>query len=142
MNHDHPPRITLEEFRRLCDAELPFLALFRFAAEEIGYGRARCRLPANDAVLRPGGTISGPAQMALADFALYAAVLGAVGYQPMAVTSNLSINFVMRPAPGDLIAHCQLFKLGKRLAVGEVRILDHEGRLASHVTGTYSIPPA
>lgn len=80
--------------------------------------------------------------MALADFVLYAAVMGALGEVAQAVTTTLTINFLQRPVPGDLHAECKLMKVGKRLAVGEVRILAEDGALVSHVTGTYSIPPA
>jgi uncharacterized protein (TIGR00369 family) len=134
------PRITLEAFRRLCAQELPFLQVFSAEIEAIGHGWARARLPASGQMLRPGGTIAGPAQMALADFVMYAAVLGAVGEVPLAVTTQLSINFLHRPK-GALVAECRLIKLGKRLAVGEVRLEDETGTLVSHVTATYSIPP-
>jgi uncharacterized protein (TIGR00369 family) len=134
------PRITLEAFARLCEAELPFLRAFGFVVEAIGHGTARAHMPDTGAMLRPGGTISGPAQMALADFVMYAAVLGAVGDVPLAVTTQLSINFLQRPK-GELTADCRLLKLGKRLAVGEVSLFDATGALVSHVTATYSIPP-
>ena len=135
-----PPRITLEQFNRLCAEELPFLRVFGAEVMAIGHGWARARLPASGDMLRPGGTIAGPAQMALADFVMYAAVLGAVGEVPLAVTTQLSINFLHRPK-GALVAACRLIKLGKRLAVGEVRLEDETGTLVSHVTATYSIPP-
>jgi uncharacterized protein (TIGR00369 family) len=140
MNPGHPPRITREAFARLCEAELPFLRAFGFVVEEIGYGWSKARMPDTGLMLRPGGTISGPAQMALADFVMYAAVLGAVGEMPLAVTTQLSINFLQRPK-GELTADCRLLKLGKRLAVGEVSLTDTTGALVSHVTATYSIPP-
>ncbi len=79
--------------------------------------------------IRPGGTISGPTMMALADFAMYVGVLASIGPVPLAVTINLSINFLRKPAARDLIAECRLLKLGKRLAVGEVTIRsDGHGR--------------
>ena len=136
------PRITLSEFNRLLDEAAPFQKIYGFVTEEIGYGRARARMPASPDHVRPGGTISGPAQMALADFTVYAAVLGAIGNVPLAVTTNLSINFLHKPLPGDIWADCRLIKLGKRLAVGDV-ILTSGGQDApiSHVTATYSIPP-
>ena len=68
--------------------------------------------------IRPGGTISGPTMMALADFAMYVGVLASIGPVPLAVTINLNINFLRKPAARDLIAECRLLKLGKRLAVG------------------------
>ena len=65
--------------------------------------------------------------MALADFAMYVAVLSAIGWVPLAVTTNLTINFLKKPAPRDLLAEARLIKLGKRLAVGEIGIRS-EGR--------------
>ena len=72
--------------------------------------------------IRPGGTISGPTIMALADLAMYVAMLGSIGWVPLAVTTSLNINFLRKPGQVALIADCQLIKLGKRLAVGEVAI--------------------
>ena len=69
-------------------------------------------------------------------------MLASIGPVPLAVTTNLNINFLRKPAPRDLIAECRLLKLGKRLAVGEVTIRsDGEDELVAHVTSTYSIPP-
>jgi uncharacterized protein (TIGR00369 family) len=78
--------------------------------------------------------------MALADFAMYVAVLAAIGPVPLAVTINLNINFLRRPAPRDLVAEARLLKLGKRLATGEITIWSH-GEPVAHATSTYSIPP-
>jgi uncharacterized protein (TIGR00369 family) len=79
--------------------------------------------------------------MQLADFAMYVAVFSAIGRQPLAVTTNLNINFLRKPGPSDLIADARLLKVGKRLAVGEVKIYsDGEAGPVAHVTSTYSIP--
>ena len=136
------PQITIEAFNRLLAESAPFQKVYGFVTEEIGYGAARVRLPAGEAHIRPGGTLSGPAQMALADFAMYAALLGAIGEVPLAVTTSLNINFLQRPRPGELLAVCRLIKLGKRLAVGDITV--HSEGVAepvSHATATYSIPP-
>ena len=93
--------------------------------------------------LRPGGTVSGPTMMTLADFALYVAILGEIGLVGLAVTTNLNINFLRKPSGGtDIRGECKLIKVGKALIVGEVWIysIDNEEPVA-HVTGTYSIPP-
>lgn len=143
MDHaSPPPRITIEAFNRLLDESAPFQKIYGFVTEEIAFGTARARLPATEAHIRPGGTLSGPAQMALADFAMYAALLGAIGEVPLAVTTSLNINFLQRPRPGDLVATCRLLKLGKRLAVGDIAVLS-EGLAGpvAHATATYSIPP-
>ena len=79
--------------------------------------------------------------MALADFTMYVAVLATIGPVPLAVTTNLNINFLRKPGARDLIAECRLLKVGKRLAVGEVTILsDGMDETVAHVTSTYSIP--
>src|SRR5512143_4120388 len=88
--------------------------------ERVDYADIRVRKAFRENHLRPGGTISGPTMMELADFAMYVAVFSAVGPQPLAVTTNLNINFLRKPAQADLIAHAKLMKVGKRLAVGEV----------------------
>src|ERR1700752_3435010 len=93
-------------------------------------------------VLRPGGTLSGATMMALGDFAMYLAVLSAIGWVPLAVTTNLTINFLRKPPARDLVAQARVLKLGKQLAVGEVAIhADGDKDPVAHVTSTYSIPP-
>ncbi|MEO5740467.1 MAG: PaaI family thioesterase, partial [Vicinamibacterales bacterium] len=47
--------------------------------------------------LRPGGTVSGPVLMTVADVALYVAILGEIGIVPLTVTTSLSINFLRKP---------------------------------------------
>jgi uncharacterized protein (TIGR00369 family) len=96
----------------------------------------------NDQMLRPGGTISGPTLMALADFAMYVVLLSAIGPVGLADTTNLNINFLRKAAPGnDLLAAAKILKLGKRLAVGEVNLLSGSSPdPIVHVTATYSIP--
>ena len=93
--------------------------------------------------LRPGGTVSGPTMMTAADYALYIAILGEIGIVALAVTTNLSTNFLRRPsAEQDIRAVCRLMKVGKALIVGDVWLysLDSDEPIA-HVAGTYSIPP-
>src|SRR5580698_2671660 len=96
----------------------------------------------SDKMLRPGGTVSGPTLMALADCAMYVVLLSAIGPVALAVTTNLSINFLRKGAPGqDLLAAARILKLGKRLAVGEVNLLSGTSPdPIAHVTATYSIP--
>jgi uncharacterized protein (TIGR00369 family) len=98
----------------------------------------------NDEMLRPGGTVSGPTLMALADYAMYVVLLSAIGPAGLAVTTNLNINFLRKGQPGqDVVAAARLLKLGKRLAVGEVNLLSGMSPdPIAHVTATYSIPNA
>ncbi len=113
-----------------------------FRVEEVGDRLARVRLLYHDRHLRPGETISGASLMALADLAMYITLLGSIGPVALAVTTNLNINFLRKPAKGDVIGECRLLKLGKRLAVGEVVMYSKgDPEPVAHATVTYSIPP-
>ncbi|WP_050525409.1 PaaI family thioesterase [Pseudorhodobacter aquimaris] len=101
------------------------------------------RLNVADRHLRPGGTVSGPSMFALADVAVYLAILSRLGPVALAVTTNCSIDFMRKPAAGRaLVAQARLLKLGRVLAVGDVLIYS-EGTAAPVARAglTYSIPP-
>ena len=133
--------MSLAEFEALCRDEAPFCELFGFRVERFDAGGAVVRLPFAPAFIRPGGTIAGPALMALADFAVYAALLARIGRVPLAVTTGLTINFLRKAAAVDVLAEARLLKLGRRLAVGEVTLMAAgDDQPAAHVTATYAIP--
>ena len=94
--------------------------------------------------LRPGGTVSGPVLMAVADVALYVAILGEIGLVALAVTTSLTINFLRKPsAERDIIGVCRLLKVGRSLIVGEVSLYSEgDPQPVAHVVGTYSVPPS
>jgi uncharacterized protein (TIGR00369 family) len=96
----------------------------------------------SERMLRPGGTVSGPTLMALADCAMYVVLLSAIGPIGLAVTTNLNINFLRKGQAGqDILAEARILKLGKRLAVGEVNLRSgSQPDPIAHVTATYSIP--
>lgn len=137
------PKLSRKELVALLEAEFPEAAhaVGDYELEQLWHGGCRVRRRHHERSLRPGGTVSGPIMMALADFTMYLAVLSAIGWVPLAVTTNLTINFLRKPGPRDLLAEARLLKLGKRLAVGEVALRsDGEEALVAHVTSTYSIP--
>src|SRR5262249_19850425 len=115
-----PVVMTVKELERFLLAEFPqvFHSDSGLAIEAVWERGCRVRQAFRQVSVRPGGTISGPTMMALADFAMYVAVLAAIGPVPLAVTINLNINFLRKPA----LAEARLLKLGKRLAMGEVTI--------------------
>ncbi len=93
--------------------------------------------------LRPGGTVAGPVLMAVADVALYVALLGEIGIVPLAVTTSFTINFLRKPAADKrIVGVCKFMKIGRTLAVGEVSLYSQgSAEPVAHVVGTYSIPP-
>jgi uncharacterized protein (TIGR00369 family) len=114
----------------------------RFRIARVASMEADVAMSPTEADLRPGGTVSGPALFALADCGFYAAVLAMIGRVPLTVTTNLSINFMRKPEPRDLMCEARILKLGRTLAVGDCTILcdGAEGPVA-HASVTYAIPP-
>ncbi|MGA2056546.1 MAG: PaaI family thioesterase [Bradyrhizobium sp.] len=138
-------KMTLPELEKFLRDEFP-QAFSRGDILIEGADGASCRLRQrySEQMLRPGGTISGPTLMALADFAMYVVLLSAIGPIGLAVTTNLNINFLRKGIAGqDVLAAARLLKLGKRLAVGEVSLSSGASPdPIAHVTATYSIPVA
>jgi len=136
-----PVRPSQDELAAFLEREFPQTPCRIVSLSE---GGATLRHEVGSAELRPGGTVSGPTMMALADVALYVAIMAEVGLLPMIVTTNLSFNFLRKPA-GDraLIGVCRLLKVGRSLAVGEATLYS-EGLDApvAHAVGSYAIPPA
>jgi uncharacterized protein (TIGR00369 family) len=113
-----------------------------YFVEEVGDWGVRIRLPVTVAHSRPGGTVSGPALMTMADAAAFLAILAQIGPIVLAVTTSLHIDFLRKPDLVDLVAEGRLLKLGKQLGVVDVGIRS-EGRdeLVAKAQVTYSIPP-
>ncbi|WP_342243266.1 PaaI family thioesterase [Pseudomonas sp. OTU5201] len=134
--------MTAEQVEALIRAGVPMAEDIDLRIERIDDQGALARVPFQSRLVRPGGTLSGPTIMALADAAMYAVVLGRLGKVEMAVTSNLNINFLAKPKPVDLVAEARILKLGRRQAVCEVSLYSQgeEENLVAHVTGTYALP--
>jgi uncharacterized protein (TIGR00369 family) len=104
-------------------------------------GRVHLLAPYREGLLRPGGVIAGPTLMGLADSAAYALVLAHTGDQLMAVTSQLNMSFLRGAQPGDIHAEAEMLRLGRRLAVCDVRLwTESPDRLAAQANVTYAIP--
>lgn len=135
------PRMSAEELERFLYSHFPDTEHRDFTVERVDDMYAKVRLKYDAKHLRPGGTISGPALMTLADTAMYMALLGMIGPVALAVTTNLNINFLRKPEQRDVIAEARLLKLGKRLAVGVVTMYSEgDAEPVAHATVTYSVP--
>ena len=131
---------TKEEVSAFMASEFPQT---KCVVREVGSRSAVVAHEVGASELRPGGTVSGPVLMGVADAALYVAILGEIGIVPLAVTTSLTINFLRKPAGSkDVVGVCKLIKLGRSLAVGEVWLYSEgEAEPVAHVVGTYAIPP-
>ena len=134
-------KVTQSEIVDFITAEFP---QSKCIIDAVGNKSATIRHNITESELRPGGTVSGPVMMFVADVALYVAILGEIGIVPLTVTTSLNINFLRKPAADKaIIGVCKLIKLGRTLAIGEVSIYS-EGNpeMVAHAVGTYAIPRA
>jgi uncharacterized protein (TIGR00369 family) len=137
------PIMTVADLESFLEREFPQIhhGGRTYHVEAVGPLSAKVRMDYHERHVRPGGTLSGPSMMALADLTLYLAILAHIGPVALAVTTNLSFNFLRRPEQKGLVAECRLLKLGRRLAVGEVSVYSEgSAEVVCHATGTYSIP--
>lgn len=149
-------KITVEEFQQIASLRLPFAEIMGLQLQSIDADGVWMRALYSENFLRPGGTVSGPVMMGLADAAIYAMIMSRIGAVELAVTTSLNINFLRKPSPGDILARATPLKFGKRLVVGDVAIysatdnaLDcvgdgnapNDAEMVAHATATYSIPP-
>ena len=135
-------RISGEQFQEIARQGVPYVGQLGCVVERFAAGDVVVRLPYSDLLQRPGGTICGPALMALADITLYGVVMSLLGRVELAVTTSMTVHFLTRPAPRDVLAEGRILKLGRRLAVGEVVMRSNgEPQPICQVTGTYAIPP-
>jgi uncharacterized protein (TIGR00369 family) len=135
--------MTVAEIEEFLAREFPEMHLGGqvFFVEEVRPGEVVVRFKADSRHLRPGGTVSGPSQFALADIASYVAVLAHAGPLPLAVTTSANINFLRKPPPGDLLATARVLKLGRKLVVVDCAIAGAgDGIIVSHAVATYSLP--
>lgn len=116
----------------------------KISIDEVGAQSATIRHRITTEELRPGSSVAGPVIMLLADVVIYVAILGEIGFVPLTVTTSLNINFLRKPSSEcDLIAKCQLLKVGRKLVVGEVNVYsDGQPEVVAHCVATYSVPPA
>lgn len=136
------PVMSAEDLQDFLRDHFPQIEHLNMRVEHVDDRRIRVRMRVTDQHLRPGGTVSGPTLMALADATMWLLVLAQIGPVALAVTTSLNINFLNKPDLADVIAEAALLKLGKRLAVGDV-ILRSAARPepVAQATITYSIPP-
>ena len=93
--------------------------------------------------LRHGGTVSGPIVMAIADVAMYAAIMGAVPHGERAVTSDMTMHFMRRPQGAKLTGEARILRKGKRSIVCAVDVfVEGQAESVCHVVGTYALPSA
>ncbi|CAA9277494.1 MAG: hypothetical protein AVDCRST_MAG04-3491 [uncultured Acetobacteraceae bacterium] len=133
-------RCSAAEIQAIVHAGVPIAGGWGVEVVEAAAGRAVVRLPFRPDLLRPGGTVSGPALMGLADVAMWAALLGVTGGRDESVTSTMTVNFLRPFAPGPVLAEARLLKRGKRMVFGEVLLrAESAEEVSAHVTTSWVV---
>lgn len=136
-----PLVLSAEELLALLQLGFPQIPPGKFQIEALSEKRMTFRMRTDDFDLRPGGTVSGPSIMMLADTATYLLLMAHLGPVVQAVTTSCHLDFLRRPVPGVLIAETELLKLGRRLAVMEARIRSNDKPdWVARASLTYSLP--
>jgi uncharacterized protein (TIGR00369 family) len=134
--------MSAEELQHLLDHAFPGTEV-PYVIEEVTDDSVRMVLRVGPTDSRPGGTVSGPSLMALADCAAWMVIMGQIGPVDLSVTTSLHIDFLRKPELVDVTATATLLKLGKRLGVAEVAMCSAgSGALVAKAQVTYSLPPA
>lgn len=133
------PKLTIADIEALMDQGFPDWRKFS-TITAMGEKDITIKMPFRKELLRAGGTVSGPAMMALADTAAYYVTLAHAGPVMTAATANLDIHFLARPKPADITAVATMLRLGKRLSVAAVDMFSDD-ELVAHATVTYALPP-
>ena len=135
-----PKRCTPSEIQAIVHAGVPLAGAWGIEVVGAAEGRATVRLPFRPDLLRPGGTVSGPALMGLADVAMWAALLGVTGGRDESVTSTVMVNFLRPFAPGPVVAEARLLKRGKRMVFGEVLLrAESAAEVSAQVTTSWAV---
>jgi uncharacterized protein (TIGR00369 family) len=134
--------ITREQFLQVLHDHMPDTRDLGLRIDRLERGEADVALTHDPRRLRAGGTISGPTLFLLADLGLYLVTMSLVGLEPLAVTTDMTMHFLRKPAPATLICRARVLKGGKRLVVGEATLFSEgEEDPVAHAVGTYSVPP-
>lgn len=137
--HEPELKMTVDELNDFL--QVAFNGGRPYVVESVGPYRATVSLPADQLMIRPGGTVSGPTLMTMADAASYAVILAHIGPVALAVTSNLNITFLRKPRPVGVVVEAEILKLGRKLAVVDARLYsDGSDDLVAQATVTYAIP--
>lgn len=136
------PAVTAEEFLDLLRRTMPDATESGLTVEIPARGEVIARLPHDDRRLRPGGTLSGPTLFMIVDLALYGVTLSLIGMQPLAVTTDITMHFLRKPGPAELVCKARVLKPGRRLVIGDALVYTAgSDDPVAHGVGTYSVPP-
>ena len=121
----------------------PFARLLGFEIETVEEGKVTFVMDPAECHYNPFGVVHGGVAATLFDSALGCSVQSLLPPGHAAPTMELHINYI-RPitiSTGRVRCSGQVVHLGKRSAIAEGRLVDMDGKLYAHATGTFVISP-
>ena len=132
--------LSPELYNSWIHARVPISVLLGIHAVSFDDGQAVLLMPFNAQLARPVDVVSGPAIMALADFALGAAVLMDAGLEKTAFTADLNTRFLRKAVGCDVRAVARVLRAGKTLSSSEVQMFNAAtGEMVAHATASFSV---
>jgi acyl-coenzyme A thioesterase PaaI-like protein len=107
--------------------------------EHLDASSIRMRAPLGDRPLRPGDTVSGPTLFSIADAVAWMMTLAHMERGRDAVTAGVTMQFLRRPQPVDVVGEGRLLRQGRRLTVTDVLLYsDGTADPVAQATVTYA----
>jgi uncharacterized protein (TIGR00369 family) len=128
----------LEQVRKVANSSL-YHRLLGIEATEIREGESRIQMLFKQELTHPYGIVHGGAIASLADSAVAMALISLVEPKDRITTIEFKINFFVPVSKGELKAHAKIIHKGSKTAVGDVEVINEEGKLVAKVIATYSI---
>jgi uncharacterized protein (TIGR00369 family) len=130
-------RIPRRALQALLDRS-PFLAGYGFRLKAVSARSCTLALPWRAERARPGGTLNGPAFVALADCAMWLAIKHRIGPEQDAVTAELHTAFLAAARRETVYCTARILKFGKRLIHGIADCRGRHGRILAHHSLLYA----
>ncbi len=128
----------LEQVKKVANRS-PYYRLLGMEVSEIKGGESGVQMPFKQDLTHPYGIVQGGAIASLADAAVAMALIGLVEPEEKITTIEFKMNFFAPVDKGELKAHAKIIHKGSKTAVGDVDVINEEGKLVAKGIATYSI---
>ena len=128
----------LEKVRKATNSS-PYYRLLGMKTTEITEGESWIQMHFREDLTHPYGIVHGGAIASLADSAVAMALIGLVKPKDRITTIEFKINFFVPVSKGELKAHAKIIHKGSKTAVGDVDVINGQGKLVAKVIATYNI---
>ena len=117
----------------------PFFNLLNLEIKELEKGRAVISVKPRQELLQSAGILHGGVTATLCDVAVAVAILTILPVNSNIATIDLKVNYLKAVQGQEIFACAEIIKLGKRIAVADVSVIDKNGDYFAAALSTYAI---